>query len=144
MICIDDLLSDWTSGKLKLYLTTRVLNFRRAHAPLFSRGSYLPLTTVGAHRDSVFAFARHFERSWLVVAVPRLLRRVAKPGVFPLGRVWGTTGIEFPPQGPGVWKDLLTHEEIDLSVDRRHHPVAASALFRHLPFSVLVNTAESL
>lgn len=140
--CIDELLEDWTSGKMKLYLTMRVLNFRRAHPDLFSSGSYVPLTTGGAHGRSVFAFARHSGGKWLVVAAPRLLHGIAKAGIFPLERMWGTTVLEFPPQMPRLWKDILTNEEVDLSREADTHSIATSRLFRHLPFSVLVNVEE--
>lgn len=140
--CVDDLLNNWTDGKLKLYLTTRGLNFRRLHPDLFSSGSYLPLATGGAHRRSVLAFARHFDGKWIVVAVPRLLHSFTTSGVFPLAKMWSTTVIEFPAKAPAVWKDLFTGEQIDLSRYEDNHTIPASSLFRHLPFSVLVSGEE--
>lgn len=140
--CINGLLEDWNSGELKLYLTMRVLNFRRSHPDLFSSGAYLPLARGGVHRRSIFAFARHFEGTWLLVVVPRLLRSVVKEGAFPLGKIWGTTLVESPAKMPRLWKDLLTRQEVDLSAQANSQAIAVSDLFRHLPFAVLTDAEE--
>ena len=42
------LLAGWADGRIKLFLTQRVLQFRRDHPDLFERGSYLPAETLGA------------------------------------------------------------------------------------------------
>jgi (1->4)-alpha-D-glucan 1-alpha-D-glucosylmutase len=141
--CIEDLLNDWPSGRLKLHLTTRVLNFRRSHPALFSSGSYLPLSTIGTHPRSVFAFARHFEGQWLIVAVPRLLRKVIRVGASPLGKIWGATALEIPADMPCLWQNVLTNEQIGLSLNDASPAIPIAQLFRHLPFAVLVNTERS-
>ncbi len=134
--CIAELLNDWSDGRLKLYLTTRVLNFRRSHPDLFSKGCYTPLSTHGSYRRSVFAFVRNFEDEWLIVAVPRLLKNIVKAGAFPLGKIWGTTSLEIPATMPELWTDVLTNEQIDLSQHAEDVTVPVSELFRHLPFAV--------
>jgi (1->4)-alpha-D-glucan 1-alpha-D-glucosylmutase len=143
MSCIEDLLNDWPSGRLKLHLTARVLNFRRSHPDLFSSGSYLALSTAGTHPRSVFAFARHFEGQWIIVAVPRLLRNVSRVGAFPLGKTWGTTALEITAEMLRPWKDVLTNEQICLSPDEASKTIPIAQLFRHLPFAVLVNIEQS-
>ncbi|MGB6482500.1 MAG: malto-oligosyltrehalose synthase [Candidatus Acidiferrales bacterium] len=135
--CIAELVKNWRDGTLKLYLTLRVLNFRRSHPALFSKGSYMPLSTDGSYRRSVFAFVRHFEDEWLIVAVPRLLKNIVKAGTFPLGKIWGTTTLEIPSRMPEMWTDVLTQEQISLSQCPEGSTVPVAHLFRHFPFAVL-------
>ncbi|MFZ0924047.1 MAG: malto-oligosyltrehalose synthase, partial [Candidatus Acidiferrales bacterium] len=135
--CIAKLLNDWPDGRLKLYLTTRVLNFRRSHPDLFSKGCYMPLSTHGSYRRSVSAFFRRFEDEWLIVAVPRLLKNIVKASTFPLGKIWGTTTLEIPATMPELWTNILTNEQIDLSQRAEGSAAPASEFFHHLPFAVL-------
>jgi (1->4)-alpha-D-glucan 1-alpha-D-glucosylmutase len=79
-------------GRIKLYLTERVLNFRRAHANLFADGSYVPLEAHGTKREHVCAFTRVLEREAILVVAPRLV-------------VGLTDGIEQPPISMHVWRD---------------------------------------
>ena len=39
----EELLQNWPDGRIKLFLTQRLLRFRRDHARFFNRGNYLPL-----------------------------------------------------------------------------------------------------
>ena len=55
--CIDE--------RLKLLVTQRLLDFRRAHAELFTQGAYRPLDARGPRADHVVAFARTFRRPTL-------------------------------------------------------------------------------
>ena len=45
-------------GRVKLYVTVRLMRARRAHAELFSGAGYERLPATGAHAQHVFAFAR--------------------------------------------------------------------------------------
>lgn len=131
-----DLLDNWIDGRLKLYLTACLLNFRRSHQGLFAQSSYLPLAVRGAHERSVFAFARACEHEWLMVVVTRLLRRVASSGDFPLGAKWGATAIEMLPSMPAEWQNILTGERISL---RNEEEARVSLLLNHFPCAVLVS-----
>jgi (1->4)-alpha-D-glucan 1-alpha-D-glucosylmutase len=89
---VQDLMNTSRDGRIKLYLTERVLNFRRAHANLFAYGSYVPLEAHGIKREYVCAFTRVLERGAMIVVTPRLV-------------VGLTDGIEQPPLGAHVWRD---------------------------------------
>jgi (1->4)-alpha-D-glucan 1-alpha-D-glucosylmutase len=133
-----DLLRGWRDGRLKLYLTIRLLNFRREHPELFAHGDYLPLEVRGARSQSVFAFARHLGDEWLIVAVPRLLKRIATRADFPLPKtVWNATFLDIPSATPYSWNNILTGERIDLCGRGQRGTVSVSDLFRHFPFAVL-------
>lgn len=87
-----ELLDACQDGRIKLYVTYRTLDFRRAHPELFSAGSYLPLSARGEKREHICTFARSLEEETALVIVPRLVVRL-------------TEGIERPPLGEEVWKD---------------------------------------
>ena len=45
-------------GRIKLYVVSRLLTYRRSHQELFSRGEYLPLIVSGRRKAHLVAFAR--------------------------------------------------------------------------------------
>src|SRR5207244_10939667 len=47
-----ELMRAWPDGRIKMFLTQRVLRFRREHADLFQRGEYLPLRASGMFAES--------------------------------------------------------------------------------------------
>jgi (1->4)-alpha-D-glucan 1-alpha-D-glucosylmutase len=81
-------------GRIKLYVTWKMLHFRREHADWFTRGEYHPVDAHGSRREHVCAFLRRFEARWALAVAPRLLTRVQPGG----------DGL---PLGPDVWQDTL-------------------------------------
>jgi (1->4)-alpha-D-glucan 1-alpha-D-glucosylmutase len=65
---VDELLATWPDGRIKLYLTWRLLALRRGRPQAFD-GAYRPLVTAD---DGLIAYARGDD---VVVIVPRLTRR---------------------------------------------------------------------
>ena len=45
----------------------------------------------------------------ILVAVPRLVTALVKPGSFPVGEVWGAAAV----RGGGRWKNTFTGDEIE-------------------------------
>lgn len=125
-----DLLENWKDGRIKLYLTNRLLTFRREQPELFRRGTYRALTVAGTHADSCIAFARNFEEHSLVVLAPRLSSRVGFP---PIGAAWGDTTVDLPPDLQ-EGRDLFTGEAI---TPAKSWPL--SQAFAQLPFAVASN-----
>jgi (1->4)-alpha-D-glucan 1-alpha-D-glucosylmutase len=131
-----ELLKNWRDGRLKLHLMTKVLNFRRAHKDLFSRGDYLPLWATGAGTDFVCSFARKHGHDWAIVAVPRLTTKLVAPGAFPVGdSVWAESSIGLPPEAPPDWKNLLTGQ----SVCAADGQIKLANVFAQLPFALLTH-----
>ncbi|MCU0870944.1 MAG: malto-oligosyltrehalose synthase [Pirellulaceae bacterium] len=88
---------------LKLYVTWRLLEFRRTHRELFDGGEYVPLSAHGTAAEHVCAFAWRTpagqERGpqTAVVVVPRLLAQLMHPAT--------QSGIRPAPLGAAVWHD---------------------------------------
>jgi (1->4)-alpha-D-glucan 1-alpha-D-glucosylmutase len=133
----NDLLKHWQDGRLKMYVTQKLLHFRRERADLFREGEYIPLHVSGARAEHVVAFARHLHDRWCIVAVPRLYASLTPAGSPPLGEeIWKDTQIEVPQGAPPSWTDVLGGSA----------PVSqttASVLFRKLPLALLSATDYS-
>jgi (1->4)-alpha-D-glucan 1-alpha-D-glucosylmutase len=96
---IGSLVTEMRDGRCKLFVTWKVLQFRRDHAALFREGEYLPLRVGGEYAANVCAFARRHEGKLAVTIAPRLYLRLLGPERedAPLGdSVWGDTTIELP------------------------------------------------
>src|SRR4029453_579448 len=52
----EELMRPWPDGRIKMFLTQRVLQFRREHADLFQLGEYLPLTANGTFTEYCVGF----------------------------------------------------------------------------------------
>ncbi len=129
-------------GRVKLYLTYRALHARRDRPGLFSAGEYLPLTASGERAEHVFAFARRSGDSWAVVAVPRLLARLAPDASRPpLGaEVWRDTRISLGGADPGLrWRNVFTGEVLTPAEQQGGLSLAAADLFARFPVALLVS-----
>jgi (1->4)-alpha-D-glucan 1-alpha-D-glucosylmutase len=120
-----ELLRCWEDGRLKLFVTWKLLNFRRTHADLFTEGDYTPLAVTGSRASHVIAFSRRVHNDSCIVVVPRLLAKLRREK-----NGWQDTSIQQPIEGPSKWTNILTNEDVG-------SPLSAVALFATLPFAVL-------
>ncbi|MFP3562009.1 hypothetical protein SB861_67145, partial [Paraburkholderia sp. SIMBA_049] len=74
------------------------LDCRQAHAELFRRGAYLPLTVQGRHADKVLAFARLGDDERAIVIAPRLASGLLGSAPTPLipAHNWDDTRLILP------------------------------------------------
>ena len=129
----DELMQAWPDGRIKLFLTQRVLRFRREQADLFQSGDYLPLRASGTFADCCVSFARRLVNKWIVVIAPRLSSRVGFP---PIGELWKDTAIEFlETLSLKGGHDLFTCRPIPL----RDREVKVADALSILPFAVITN-----
>lgn len=106
---VDDVVSAWQDGRVKIMVTSGALRFRRDRAALFQQGGYVPLWAGGDREEHVCAFARRHGGAWAVAAVPRLTVRLGPR--FPTGtRAWGDDRLTLPAGAPGRWRNALTGE----------------------------------
>ncbi len=129
----EELMQCWPDGRIKLFLTQRLLSWRREQAPLFHQGSYIPVASNGTLADCVIAFAREHEGKWCLVMAPRFASRVGFP---PVGEKWQDTTIDFPKafSVDGV-KDIFTRSNLSVNDGR----VRMAEAMRVLPFAVYSN-----
>jgi (1->4)-alpha-D-glucan 1-alpha-D-glucosylmutase len=136
-----ELVGSLADGRVKLYVTSRGLRFRRAHGLLFLDGNYEPLEAEGEQAAHVCAFRRSLGEEAVVAAVPRLVVGLTggseRP---PLGaEVWSATQLVLPPEDAGrSYRNLFTGEvwtvegaSLPMAAVLGHFPVA---LLERLPF----------
>ena len=123
LLSIDLLLRRWHDGRIKLFVTWKVLDARTRHAAVFRDGSYEPLDA-GAN---VCAFVRRQGDDAVLIAVPRLVASLVKPGTLPIGKVWGDATLP----ASGRWRNLFTGEI------HEGEQIALSNLFATFPMAVM-------
>jgi (1->4)-alpha-D-glucan 1-alpha-D-glucosylmutase len=129
----EELWQNWPDGRIKMFLTQRLLRFRKENIDLFRQGNYLPLNAVGAFSDCCVSFARESGDKWIIVVAPRLSSRVGFP---PMGEKWKDTMIDLPETlAPTTAREIFTGREICLQ--GRHVGVAVALSV--LPFAAITN-----
>lgn len=137
---LTDLVSDWDDGRLKLFVLSRALRFRRAQERLFSLGEYVELETRGSPSDAVFACARRHADAWVVCLVPRLSHHLRRAG-----QVRCDTGclsdlcVELPDGAPETWTDVLSGHRLHA----RGGALRVSEAFDPLPATLLAPDDET-
>jgi len=129
----EELLQSWPDGRIKMFLTQRVLQFRREHADLFQCGNYLPIRASGNLADCCISFGRQWHDEWIVVIAPRLSSRIGFP---PVGERWKDTVVDLPES------ISLDHaHELLTCCELRHEGrrVSIADMVSILPFAVLSN-----
>ncbi|HEY8597226.1 MAG TPA: hypothetical protein VIL85_02280, partial [Thermomicrobiales bacterium] len=117
----------------KLWLTRQLLRLRAAYPELFAAGEYQPLHADGERAANLFAFARRHGNQTIVVAVPRLTTKLARPdGATPIGAVWGDTTLPLP-TGVRAWQNWFT----GASIDPEGGQLRAADLCADFPFAIL-------
>lgn len=137
---LHDLLTHRVDGRIKLWLTTEGLRYRRVHADLFQQGEYVPLQVTGAKRELLFAFARLHGDQAVVVVVPRLLTGVIEdPTVLPVGeRVWGDTRVMMPSWKEGSpFRNVLTGSQLVTVSDEGRQSITAAEILKDCPVAVV-------
>jgi (1->4)-alpha-D-glucan 1-alpha-D-glucosylmutase len=126
------LIANPQDGRIKLYLTSRALQFRRDRQALFAEGDYLPLTARGQKESHVIAFARAAADQTAVVVTGRFFTRLGDLSQPPMGsKVWGESVLKMDhASAAGTYRDAFTgrliyaEAELPLAQDFAHLPVA--------------------
>jgi len=110
-----DRLEDDAIGRSKLYLIWRLLEFRNRHRPLFDSGTYLPLTTIGAKKAYICAFARLRQDKIAIIVAPRFFPGLLNGDLrLPLGPpIWEDTALILPNEFTNdKWLNVVTGETV--------------------------------
>jgi maltooligosyltrehalose synthase len=70
------LAANWRDGRIKQSTIARILAVRKSASKLFSKGSYVPLETIGPLAAHIVAFARMFDGDFAITAASRLCVRL--------------------------------------------------------------------
>lgn len=135
---IPELLANWQDGRIKLFVSDRALDFRRANPELFSEGEYLPLALRGARANHACAFARRLGPRWALVVVPRLVAKFSSVGSFPVGKdAWQRTVLVLPKGAPRNWVDVFAEDTRTAASRRKARVLPLQNVFRTFPLALL-------
>ncbi|WP_029001296.1 malto-oligosyltrehalose synthase [Azohydromonas australica] len=115
LVNVQELTPSLHDGRLKLWLTWRLLQWRAESPGLFRDGNYQPLSAAGARADHVIAFARETADGQRLISVGgRFFARLLGLQMgWPLGEeAWGDTTVEMPAWAEGLTlRNVLTGEK---------------------------------
>lgn len=137
---IFDWLRNWKDGRIKLFFTTTLLQYRRAHPNLFWEGAYLPLESFGEKSDHICGFERRWQRERLIVIVGRFFSKLCVDDIFwpPCEDVWSHTGIVPVEENAAMrYKDILTGQMIAKDTSASRPLIPAREIFQHVPIAIL-------
>ncbi len=136
---ISELLSDWKSGKVKMYLIYKALNFRRDSLELFLEGEYIPLYATPDEREHVISFARRLGDKVAVSVAPRFLTNLVSPFQMPLGvDVWGEGLLILPDDFPKEYLNVLTGEKVSaITLEDGRIGILLAEIFKSFPVALL-------
>jgi len=132
------LLSRWKDGRIKLFVTWKMLELRRKRQTLFRRGGYVPLVAEGKRAASICALARTEETRSVIVIVPRMLSEVVSVKEFPLGEVWGDARVAVPEGSARILRNIFTEERVEV----RNGSVQLREVFANFPVAVLESAEQ--
>lgn len=115
-----NLLREPADGRIKLWVTSRLLQLRVEREALLRDGDYLALTVTGARAEHLCAFARRLGETMIIVVVPRLFARLLPDITATMieTETWGDTLVQLPNGAPTRWRNRLTGKRCDsLTVD---------------------------
>ena len=129
-----ELLRDWRTGAIKLFVTAAALRDRSTHPRLYLAGEHIGVPGFGARAGHVCAFARRFGGEWRVCVVPlRVEELKARAGGSSAAQLWADTTAVLPPRAPARWRNRLTGE----IVEARDGELPLDRLFASLPLALL-------
>lgn len=119
--------------KLKMFVTTHCLQYRREHPNLFTFGEYIPLQVEGSAANHLVAFIRQHQEQKVLVVAPRLLYTLNQGKPLAIAFDWKDSSIQLPENlKPAVIRNIMTDATVTCSSDK----LPVSQLFETLPFGL--------
>ena len=132
---IDELFSNQEDGRIKLFLTYRILQARKQNADVFQKGDYHALNVAGKFKEHIVAFGRRFGDTMAIAVAPRFLTLLVQPEEYPLGeQVWADTQLQLPQGSPSTWQNAITEQTI-----YGNGEVAIAQILQQFPVALLVS-----
>jgi malto-oligosyltrehalose synthase/4-alpha-glucanotransferase len=131
-VTIESLWHTRNDGRIKLWLTKKLLQIRNEHAAVFKVGRYVPVEVSGRYKSNVVAFCRDHQDVRVLVIVSLHLARVASDADALHAIDWRDTFINLPPGFPVEWTSMLE------KCDGTHNgTIRMHDIFGTLPFAVV-------
>jgi (1->4)-alpha-D-glucan 1-alpha-D-glucosylmutase len=128
-----ELLASWHDGRVKAYVTWRLLHLRNERTATFLDGSYVPLETTGERAESLVAFLRDD----ILIVTPRLVRDLLARDDASLEIAFGDERVRLPGSEVRRYVDRFTGRTFETSVDADGTILQARDLLSTFPVAVL-------
>jgi (1->4)-alpha-D-glucan 1-alpha-D-glucosylmutase len=130
------LLDSRADGRIKLYISQRMLCLRREHPELFVGGSYTPLRG----NQHVAAFARTADGQTLVIAAPVQVASLTRGAlVDPIGpEIWRDESLRAPGEPGRTYTDLFTGRALVTHVEDGKASLKLAEVFGAFPVAALL------
>jgi len=139
---VAELLDAWPDGRIKLWLTARLLRLRQKDPELLLHGSYVPLHVEGPRWARVVAYARDHGNRGLITIAPRLVANFlhAEHGWPVSDIVWHDTVVRIPDAFTtrGL-RNVITGESPVIDRSPSGVTLAVGDVLRTCPIAVLVS-----
>jgi malto-oligosyltrehalose synthase/4-alpha-glucanotransferase len=127
----EEVWKDRYGGKIKLWLTHTLLQWRKEQKEFLQQAEYIPLTIDGSYKKHVLAFARKYKRNLFIIVVPLHLAELSKvqgQNIFEID--WKDTGIVLPGKLSGEIENILTGKTFE-------EKIRIKDLFAQFPIALL-------
>ena len=137
MALVRTLLETSEDGRIKLYISHRLLCLRRERPELFVGASYTPLRG----NQHVAAFSRGADGQTLVIAAPVQLATLTRGAtVPPIGpEVWREAWLTVPGEPGRTYRDLFTGQELTTRPNGGKAGLKLAEVFGHFPVAALLS-----
>ena len=119
-------------GIEKLYITWKLLNFRKDSPQLFTEGQYIPLAITGKDVTAA-AYARRNENLWVLVIFPFGLVKHEMDSV----ETGSDQFVVLPEGAPERWRNLFTDEQFEAP-----NQIAFQQVFQDFPVAMLIGDTK--
>jgi len=124
------------SGKIKLWLTNKLLQWRKEQKEFLLKAEYIPLSTDGTYKNHILAFARKHQQNVFIIAIPLHLAELCRQQQKPINEIdWKDTGIVLPGKLAGKIENILTGKTFEERIN-------AQELFSQFPLALLKTQLE--
>jgi (1->4)-alpha-D-glucan 1-alpha-D-glucosylmutase len=133
---IEQLLDSREDGRIKLYVTHRLLCLRRERAELFVGGGYTPLRG----NQNVAAFSRTADGRSLVIAAPVQIATLTRGSLVPpMGAdVWREEWLPVPGEPGRTYRDLFTGQDLATRPHAGRAALKLAEVFGAFPVAALL------
>jgi len=136
---IRKLLDSRSDGRIKLYISQRILCLRRERRELFVGGSYNPLRG----NQHVAAFARAADGHTLVIAAPVQIATLMRGAlVEPIGpEIWRDDRLRIPGEPGRIYTDVFTGRALTAHPEDGKATLKLAEVFGDFPVAALLSSA---
>ncbi|MBI2469714.1 MAG: hypothetical protein HYV59_00515 [Planctomycetes bacterium] len=135
-----ELVRNMEDGRIKLYLTYKILNYRKNNRTLFENVEYSPLEVKGDKTNNVCSFLRKLGDSVVLVVVPRFSTNLMQlPERLPFGKdVWKDSHVVIPFEETGIsYRNIFTGENVNTVRQNDLTVLYLSETFANFPVALM-------